>query len=82
MTDLLARLRETYESVVTGNDVLRNPDGPEAAARIEQLEAALREHACGCVDRCMEDREMYGEYTKFENATCSGARARAALKED
>lgn len=47
MTDLLARLRETYESVVTGNDVLRNPDGPEAAARIEQLEAALRDIATG-----------------------------------
>jgi hypothetical protein len=40
--DLVRRLRE--EIVVFGRPTIRrNPDGPEAANRIEELEAALRD---------------------------------------
>ena len=49
--DLVKRLRdqtilERFENGYVSQ--IRNPDGPEAAIRIEKLEAALRFYACDC----------------------------------
>ena len=43
MTDIVERLGYHHEHPVHGAMVLRNPDGPEAAAEIERLRAALRD---------------------------------------
>lgn len=57
MTDIVERLGYHHEHPVHGAMVLRNPDGPEAAAEIERLRAALREIECGeMTDRPAETR--------------------------
>ena len=51
MTDLVRRLRNEsiFERLENGYvSQIRNPDGPEAADRIEHLEAALREIITHC----------------------------------
>ena len=45
MSDIVEKLRWHREHPVTGQMVLANLDGPEAAAEIERLRAALREIA-------------------------------------
>jgi len=69
--DLVRRLRKV-EPDAPGERTrwYRNPDGPEAANRIEQLEAALREIACDGED-CHCQAPQY----------CSYGIARAALGE-
>lgn len=51
----------------------------EVAARIEQLEAALREHACRCEQRCVDVWEDVREHVEPTKADCRFHRARAAL---
>ena len=51
----------------------------EAAARIKQLEAALRPFACECVGFCKDAKHNYGEVDPVD--TCGYGRARAALEE-
>ena len=52
--DLKGRLRKLEGGDKYGSTVwYRNPDGPEAASRIEKLEAALREIALDDPDCCM-----------------------------
>jgi hypothetical protein len=60
--DLVRRLRKV-EPDAPGERTrwYRNPDGPEAANRIEQLEAALREIACDGED-CHCQAPQYCSY--------------------
>ena len=72
--DLVKRLRKV-EPDAPGERTrwYRNPDGPEAADRIEQLEAALRKIAC--------DGEPYDKCHCVNSEECSYGIARAALGE-
>jgi hypothetical protein len=70
--DLVKRLRdEVILERFEGGHVsqMRNQDGPEAADRIEKLEAALQFYACGCTVRCAD----------FEKNSGCGYTARKAL---
>lgn len=85
MSDLVARLRDADTTRRIGESYAdtherRQRDRNEAAAEIERLRAALREHACECVSVCMDAKHNYGEIDTPD--TCKYGRAALALAQE
>jgi hypothetical protein len=90
MSDIVERLGWHHECPATGNLVLRNPDGPEAAAEITRLRAELArvtalgkglEKPCRDILAVGPDHDTICAIGPIYNCNCDVHPARTALRQ-